>query len=122
MEILKNNQNYLNINLQDKNDLNEILKNLKNIYEDEWKKNNEINTSIKLPLMISVKSTDYKKIIHLEKKLASIDLVSNFYIFKFNNKFTQYRIIYNGSPKTFLNDMNNKYFEIIMENNSWTIK
>ena len=31
------------------NDINKILENLKNIYEDKWKKNNEINTSIKLP-------------------------------------------------------------------------
>ena len=43
-----------------------ILENLKNLYEDEWKKNNEINTSIKLPLTISINSKDYKKIINLE--------------------------------------------------------
>ena len=85
-------------------------------------KNNEINTSIKLPLTISIKSTDYKKIIYLEEVLANIDLISNFYILKFNNKFTQYRIIYNGSPKIFFNDINNRYFDLVMENNVWTVK
>ena len=115
-------QTYSKINLNNKKDFNMILENIKIFYEDEWKKNNEINTSIKLPLTISIKSTDYKKIIYLEEVLANIDLISNFYILKFNNKFTQYRIIYNGSPKTFFNDMNNKYFDMVIENNIWTVQ
>ena len=117
-----NNQRYSKIDLTNKEDFNMILENLKNLYEDEWKKNNEINTSIKLPLTISIKSTDYKKIIHLEKILTNIDLISNFYILNFNNKFTQYKIIYNGSPKTFLNEMNNKYFDIVIKNNIWIVE
>ena len=120
--LIINNQKYSKINLNNEKDFNTILENLKNLYEDEWKKNNEINTSIKLPLTISIKSTDYKKIVYLEEVLADIDLISNFYILKFNNKFIQYRIIYNGSPKTFFNDMSNKYFDIAMENNVWTVK
>ena len=117
-----NNQQYFKINLNNSKDFNKILINLKNIYEDEWKKNNEINTSIKLPLTISVNSKDYKKVIEIEKALYSIDLVSNFYILKFNSKHTQYKIIYNGSPKTFYNDMINRNFNLVMKNNIWTIK
>ena len=116
------NQKYSKINLTNQSDFNMILESLKDIYEDEWKKNNTINTSIKLPLTISIKSSDYKKITYLEETLASIDLISNFYILSFNNKFIQYRIIYNGSPKTFFRDMNNSYFDLIMENNVWTVK
>ncbi|WP_415321329.1 hypothetical protein ABXT63_01825 [Candidatus Pelagibacter sp. Uisw_092] len=117
-----NNQKYLKVNLGNEKDINKILDNLKDIYEDEWKRNNEINTSIKLPLTISIKSKDYKKIIKLEEVLTNTDLISNFYILNFNNNYTQYRIIYNGSPKTFLNDMSNKNFKLIMKNNVWTIK
>tara|TARA_B100000780_G_scaffold251469_1_gene198126 strand:+ start:336 stop:1415 length:1080 start_codon:yes stop_codon:yes gene_type:complete len=117
-----NNQNYFKINLNSDNDLIKILENLKNIYEDQWKKNNEINTSIKLPLTISISSKKYKKIMELEKTLDSIDLISNFYILKFNNQYVQYKIIYNGSPKTFFNDLSNKNFHLIMKNNIWTIK
>jgi|TARA_B110000259_G_C13943936_1_gene373926 hypothetical protein len=117
-----NNQKYSKVNLTNEKDLNSILKNLKDIYEDEWKKNNEINTSIKLPLTISVKSKDYTKVMNLEKTLTNIDLISNFYILNFNSRHTQYRIIYNGSPKTFLNDMRSRNFDIMMENNIWTIK
>ena len=73
-------------------------------------------------MTISTESKNYKKILNLEKAFASIDLISNFYILKFNNKFTQYRIIYNGSPKTFLNDMVNRNFDLTMEKNVWTVK
>ena len=117
-----NNQKYDNINLTNEKDFNIVLENLKIFYEDEWKKNNVINTSIKLPLTISIKSTDYKKIIHLEEVLANIDLISNFHILKFNNKSIQYKIIYNGSLETFLNNMSNRYFDLMMENNVWTVK
>jgi len=117
-----NNQKYSKIDLNDERDFNKILKNLKNTYEDEWKKNNEINTSIKLPLTISINSKDYEKITNLEVALTSIDLISSFYILNFNNKNTQYRIIYNSSPKTFFNDMHKQNFDLIMENNVWTIK
>ena len=117
-----NNQKYLKINLANKKDLNKIIKNLKNIYEDEWKKNNEINTSIKLPLTILIDAKDYKKISELEETLNSIDLISDFYILKFNSQNIQYKIIYNGSPKTFFNDMSNRNIDLTMENNVWIVK
>ena len=116
------NQRYSKIDLTNEKDFSMILENVKNLYEDEWKKNNEINTSIKLPLTISINSKDYKKIISLEEALNNIDLISNFYILNFNNKNTQYKIIYNGSPKTFLSDMINKNFDLVMENNVWKVK
>ena len=58
----------------------------------------------------------------LEEALDNIDLISNFHIIKFDNKHTQYRVIYNGSPKTFFNDMNNKNFNLKIKDNIWTIK
>jgi hypothetical protein len=117
-----NNQEYLKIDLKNEKDLNKIIKNLKNFYEDQWKKDNEINTSIKLPLTISIDSKNYKKIISFEEALDSIDLISDFYILKFDSKSTYYKIIYNGSPKIFLKDMNNRNFDLITENNIWKIK
>ena len=117
-----NNQNYLNVNLENEKEFNKILEKLKDVYEDEWKKNNEINTSIKLPLTLLIDSKKYKKILKLEKTLDSIDLISNFYITKFDSQSTEYKIIYNGSPRTFLNDMSNRNFDLSMEDNIWTIK
>ena len=50
------NQNFKNIDLLKEEDFKLILKNLKIKYENYWKNINQINTSIKLPLTISLKS------------------------------------------------------------------
>ena len=115
-------KNYSKINLNNKKDFEKVLENLKTTYEDYWKKNNEINTSIKLPLTILINSKDYKKIMKLEEIFNNIDLISDFYILKFDNENTQYKVIYNGSPKTFFNDMSKRNFDLIMEDNMWKIK
>ena len=117
-----NNQKYSKVNLDDKMDYNQIIKNLKIVYEDQWKKNNEINTSIKLPITISINSTNYKTINKLEETLNNIDLIAEFFILKFDSQNTQYRIIYNGSPKNFLNNMRNKDFNLVIDNNVWKVK
>ena len=116
------NQRYTGINLDKESDFKEILEKLKTIYEDYWKKNNEINTSIKLPLTLSINSRNHKKITKLEETFEKIDLISDFYILKFDSEIIQYRVIYNGSPKTFLNDMSKNNFDINMVNSVWTVR
>ena len=69
-----------------------------------------------------VDSKKYDKIQDFEKTLDSLDLISNFYILKFDNMNTFFKIIYNGSPKTFLNDMKKNNIDIVVENNIWVIK
>ena len=117
-----NNQKYSKIDLDNEKDFDKILESLKIVYEDYWKENNEINTSIKLPLTLSINSKNYKKILELEEVFNNMDLISDFYILKFDNKNTQYRIIYNGSPKTFFNSMKKKNFHLLMKDNVWTIE
>ena len=117
-----NNQKYSKINLDNEEDINKILANLKNVYEDQWKKKNQINTSIKLPLTIAIDSKDLNKIKQLEEVLNKNELIADFYILKFDSQNTQYRIIYNGSPNFFFNNMANKNFNLILNNNVWTIK
>ena len=117
-----NNQKYTKINLDNEKDFEQILENLKTIYEDHWKRKNEINTSIKLPLTISINSKNYKIITEMEKAFNAIDLISDFYILKFDSKNTYYKIIYNGSPNTFFNDMNKRDFDLVMEDNVWKIQ
>ena len=116
------NKNYSKVDILNNNDFSNIVKSLKQIYEDQWKKNNEINTSIKLPITISINSKKTKKIIELERALDSIDLVSDFNILNFNSESIQYKITYNGTPNIFLNDMKKNNLELEMKNNIWTIK
>jgi len=116
------NQKFQKINLNNEQNFEIILENLKTIYENYWKKNNEINTSIKLPLTVSVNSKAYAKIQKFERILDRTDLVSNFYILKFDSKNIFYRIIYNGSPKNFLNNFSEENIDLAIENNIWVIK
>jgi hypothetical protein len=116
------NHKYSEINLDNDKDFQKVLENLKITYEDYWKKNNEINTSIKLPLTISIDSKDHKKIIQLEETFRSSDLISDFYILQFDNETIQYRVIYNGSPKSFLKRMNKNNFDLDVKNKIWIIK
>jgi hypothetical protein len=116
------NKNYSKVDILNNNDFSNIVKSLKQIYEDQWKKNNEINTSIKLPITISINSKKTKKIIEFERALDSIDLVSDFSVLNFNSESIQYKITYNGTPNIFLNDMRKKNLELEMKNNMWTLK
>ena len=116
------NKRYDKINLQNESEAETLIIDLKNAYEEQWKKNNEINTSIKLPITISVNSKNYKQIAEIESAIENIDLISEFYILKFDSQNTLFKIIYNGSPKFFLNDMSKQNLDLIMTNNVWKVK
>ena len=116
------NHKYSEIILDDDKDFQKILENLKITYEDYWKKNNEINTSIKLPLTISIDSRDHKKIRQLEEMFNSSDLISGFYILKFDSVTIQYRVVYNGTHKNFLNTMSKNNFDLDVKNKIWIIR
>jgi len=116
------NQIFPNIDLMKEEDFYSVIDKLKTIYEDNWKKNNEINTSIKLPLSVSINSKDYLKTQKLETSLRNLDLVSDFYILKFDNENIIYRIIYNSSPLKFIDEMKKKNFDLIIKDKIWVIK
>ena len=116
------NKIFKTINLDDEENFQIILDKLKTIYENYWKKNNEINTSIKLPLTISINAKEYFKIQTLEKTLSSLDLISDFFILKFDSKDIFFWSIYNGSPKKFLNDMKKRNFNFNTDSNIWVVK
>jgi len=111
-----------NINLNSNFEINKFIKSLKIIFEDYWKSQNEINTSVKLPLTISVKNSNNIKIYQLEEKLSNIDLIYNFYIYKFDNKNNIYKIIFNGTPDKFIEVMNNNNYEFETTNKIWVMK
>jgi len=115
-------QNFKDVNIDDDKRLNSILIELKNTYENYWKDINKINTSIKLPLSIFLDSSNHKKILKFESVLDEIDLVFSYKILQFDNKIINYKIIYNGAPNKFINDLKTKGFEIDTENQNWKIK
>ena len=110
------------INFNDENSLDKFIYKLKTYYEDEWKSLNLINTSIKLPITITLPSKQYSKIQLFEKVIENLDLVSNYQVQSFNNKKIYYKIVYNGSPNKFINEMLEKGIIVKKKNQTWEIE
>jgi hypothetical protein len=111
-----------NVNLNDDKEIKIFIENLKSIFENYWKSKNEINTSVRLPLTISIDNNDNYKISKFELTLTNIDLIYDFNIYKFNNRKNIYKIIFNGSPDYFLKIMKNKNYEFNTQNKIWSVK
>ena len=116
------NINYKDADLQDEQYILRFILELKNLYEDEWKKLNLINTSIQLPLTISLSSKNYDNVQLFEKTLENLDLVSNFLVLSFNNSNIFYKVIYNGLPDKFFNEIKASGLKIEKNNETWRIK
>jgi hypothetical protein len=116
------NLKFRNLNLNDDRKMEEFINSLKDIYENYWKSKNEINTSVKLSLKISIDNNNNSKISKFEEILTHIDLIYNFNIFKFDNRRNVYKIIFNGSPDNFLKLMKDKNYEFDTQNQIWTVK
>ncbi len=102
--------------------MEKIIKTLKTDYENQWKKINQINTSIKLPLTLSLNSQNYDLIKKLEKELSNLDLVSNYYIDNFSSQMTIYKIIYNGTPDKFIQEIESNGLKLDTSFRIWRIK
>ncbi len=115
------NLNYTEVNFDDEEELLEFIDNLKLVYEDFWKSQNEINTSVKLSLNISIDNSNNIKINKFEKILSDIDLIYNFYIYKFDNKNNFYKVIFNGTPNKFLELMSDQNYDFEIKNKIWVL-
>lgn len=120
-EIIKNNS-FQNLNLNNDKDLKLFISNLKNLFEDTWKKLNEINTSIKLSINIKIENNDLKKSSRFELDLNDIDLVNDYTIQRFNKDFIFYEILFNGTVQNFINIMKNKNYNLNTQKKIWTIE
>ena len=115
------NQSFSKVNLNDEDELIAIINNLKIIYEDFWKLQNQINTSVKLSLNISINNSNNIKINKFEKILSDMDLIYNFYIYKFDNKNNFYKVIFNGTPDKFLEVMRDQNYNFEIKNKIWVL-
>ena len=108
--------------LNDKKEINKLIKELKLIYEDHWKKINQINTSIKLLLNIKISHKNNEVLSDFEKNLNNLDLINYFFITKFDKDYTYYQVIFNGTPSTFLKMMEEKDYNFNTQNKIWSIR
>ena len=126
--LIKANLNNKLVILNKKFDWNEnqkienIINDLKLEFENQWKKLNIINVSIKLPITLSVDSKNYSLSEKLEKKLYELDLVSNYYIDSFTNEKIIYKIIYNSTPDKFISEFTSDNFKLNTSNSIWSVE
>ena len=118
----KFNLNQKNINYKDNKTLDHIILNLKNFYEDKWKLINKINTSITIPLKISIKNSNFKTSEKLENILNQSDFVYEYEIEKMNSEEIIYKIIYNNNPEKFLNTLKANNININSSSDVWNIE
>ena len=120
-KVIKSNS-FKNIDLNSYESLKELIYSLKIIYEDFWKETNLINTSIRLPLLIQVNNKNFDLSSEFEETLDKIDLISNYSINKFDKDFIFYDVIFNGTPKNFINIMKNQNFIFDTRKKTWILK
>ena len=118
----KFNLNQKNINYEDNKILDQIILNLKNLYEDKWKLINKINTSITIPIKISIKNSNFIISDKLENILNQSDFVYEYEIEKMNSEEIIYKIIYNNNPEKFLNTLKVNDININSSSDIWYIE
>ena len=116
------NEVFKDINLKENESAQVIIDKLKINYENQWKKLNQINTSIKLPITLSINSKNIKLINKFEKKLSEFELVSNYNIENISSNNTVYKLMYNGTPDKFLQQFRSNGFNIDTSYKIWKIK
>ena len=116
------NDTFTELDLSNDKKIEFLINKLKITYEDIWKEKNQINRSIKLPLIVRVDHTSSYKLIEFEKILNELDLVSYHAIDKLDKKHTFYKIIFNGSSSNFINIMKNKNYLFNTQKKIWILK
>jgi len=113
---------YNRMDINNEESINSLIMNIKENYEDKWKSLNKFNTSIALPLRLSIESNNIKLSEKLEKTFKEYDLISDYKIEKFNSKITIYKIIFNNSPDKFLEKMLSIGFLIDTTSDIWKLQ
>ena len=116
------NYRFQSLKIENNNQHMKFIKMIKNDLEDHWKSKNQMNTSIKLPILVSIKNDDNSKIFSFENTIKNLDFLHDFNIFKFDNKKNVYKIIFNGSPDNFLDMMKKNDYEFDTQNRIWGVK
>ena len=100
----------------------DIIFKMKSIYENKWKSINKINTSITIPIKISIKNSNFLISAKLENILNQSDFVYEYEIEKISSEDIIYKITYNNNPEKFLNTLKVNDININSSTNIWNIE
>ncbi len=106
---------------KEQNKISELIKSMKIIYDDEWKKINLINTSIKVNINLNLESKNISLIQNIENILNNIEIIERYYINYFNNKVISYSILSNSTPDELQKELEKFDVKVNVKNNIWTL-
>ena len=112
-------QEFQTFDLNDKKKIIQLIKSMKINYDDEWKKINLINTSIKLNIQINMDSKNIILIQKIEKIFNEIELIERYTVNSFNNEITSYSILSNSTPDKLINEFEKFNIKVNINNNIW---
>ena len=115
-------KNFKDKNINNQTDLNSMIINIKNEYEDKWKSINKMSPSTSVPIRLSLESNNIEKSLKLENALDNLDFVNSYNIEKFGSKMIIYKVYYSSSPKRFLKDILSYDISIDTSSSNWKIK
>ena len=115
-------KNFKDKNIDNQTDLNSMILNIKNEYEDNWKSINKMSPSTSLPIRLSLESNNTEKSLKLENALANLDFVNSYNIEKFDSNMIIYKVYYSSNPKRFLKDILSYDINIDTSSTNWKIK
>lgn len=121
-KIFIRNNSFKEIDFNDEVKIQNLINELKQIYEDLWKDYNQINTSIKLPLFIRVNNKDLVNSTNFESAMEKVDLINSYKINRFDKDHIYYEVIFNGTPKNFINIMKEKNYTFDTQKKIWILK
>ncbi len=115
-------KNFIDKNIEDQTDLNLMILNIKNKYEDNWKSINKMNLSTSVPIRVSVEANNIEKSLKLENALFNLDYVNSYKIEKFDSNTIIYKVYYGSNPKRFLKDILSYNINIDTSSTNWKIR
>ena len=112
-------EEFQTFNFNDQKKIIQLIEAMKIKYDDEWKKINLINTSIKLNIQINLDLKNIALINKIEKMFNKIEIIEKFHIINFNNEITSYSILSNSTPDKLTNEFEKLNMKVTIDNNIW---
>ena len=108
-------------NFNEEEKIKKLIKSMKIRYDDEWKKINLINSSIKLNIYLNINSKNIAFVEKIEKIINEVELIENYFISFFDNEISRYTILSNSTPDKLIKEFNKYNIKVSIENNIWTL-
>ena len=107
--------------INDEKELASILKDLKLLITDLWKKENIINLATPLTLKINYKHKKLKELDDLKNIFYKISIIENYSLDEFSTKNSIIKIYYYGNPKKLRNELAQYKYKLKNNDGKWEL-